>query len=261
MILRIKKLYLKKLKGQSINNMEFYTSISRFYDRIFPYDNKQYDFINSFLNIKKDQSILEAGCGTGFLSIKLSENGYNVYSIDFDQEMINLAINNKKNNSIYPVFKKTDMRFINSEFKHDFFDLIFCFGNTLVHLTEKNDIFKFILDCKKLLKKKGFLLIQILNYDYILDKKVTALPLLENDQIKFERSYSNSDYGLINFNTSLTIKKENNIIKNSIKLYPIRKKELDEYLKEAGFKAIEYYSGFDKSSVKSESLSLIIKGE
>jgi len=109
------------------------------------------------------------------------------------------------------------------------------------------------------LKKKSFLLIQILNYDYILDKNIISLPFIENDEIIFERSYSNLDSGLINFNTSLTVKKENNVIKNSIKLYPIRKKELESYLKKAGFKAIEYYSGFDKSKLKTDSLALIIK--
>jgi len=92
--------------------MDFYTSIGRYYDYIFPYDIKQFDFINSFLISKKNQTILEVGCGTGLLSLKLSENRYNIYSIDCDHEMIKLANKNKKNNSEYPILKKIDMRLI-----------------------------------------------------------------------------------------------------------------------------------------------------
>ncbi|MBN2547176.1 MAG: class I SAM-dependent methyltransferase, partial [Spirochaetes bacterium] len=165
--------------------MDFYTNISNYYDHIFPFDIEQFDFIKSFIIIKKKQNILETGCGTGHLSVKLAEIGLNVHAIDSDQEMINMAEKNKKINFKYPIFKKMDMRSIKYKFSHDFFDLIFCFGNTLPHLTDKEDISAFIKSSHVLLKKKGILLIQVLNYEYILNKNINKLPLIENDEIIF----------------------------------------------------------------------------
>jgi hypothetical protein len=54
-------------------------------------------------------------------------------------------------------------------------DGILCFGNTLVHLPDEAAIASFLWQSHQLVNPSGKLLIQILNYEYILDNKITAL--------------------------------------------------------------------------------------
>ena len=46
--------------------------------------------INKIIKYKKDGKIVEAGCGTGVLSIKLTDIGYDVIAIDNDERMLKL---------------------------------------------------------------------------------------------------------------------------------------------------------------------------
>lgn len=67
-----------------------YDSFSYYYDKMMDID---YDI---FLNIvkkyiKKNGMILDAGCGTGELLIKLFDEGYNVCGLDLSNEMLNIA--------------------------------------------------------------------------------------------------------------------------------------------------------------------------
>ena len=52
------------------------------------------------------------------------------------------------------------------------FDLIFCIGNSMVHLNDNEEILRFLRNCKKSLKVGGYLLLQIVNYDRILVKNI-----------------------------------------------------------------------------------------
>jgi len=240
--------------------MNFYDSISDYYDNIFPYDDNQVNFVKTYAGLETGKvNVLDIGTGTGKPALKLSEYGYLIDAIDYDSRMIELAAKNKHSDSLYPVFKVMDMRDISSYYKDDTYDIVFSFGNTLVHLLNNDEIIRFFISVKKLLKKSGVLLIQILNYDYILDNNIKELPLIENDKITFIRKYEPDKNGLINFNTELKIKKSGKIIKNSIKLNPLRKNDLEEFLLKSGFSGIEFFGNFNKEILKPDSLPLIVK--
>jgi SAM-dependent methyltransferase len=235
--------------------MDFYTSISEHYDFIFPYSPAQVNFVTKTLKTRKAK-ILDIGCGTGNLSIGLANAGYKVDAIDFDKQMVEIAkLKNKDIN-----FQAMNMLDIAKNYKEESLDAIVSFGNTLVHLTDNNDIQSFLKSAHKILKKDGSLAIQIINYQNIIKNKIDLLPLIENENIRFERHYEFRDDKLIDFNTKLSIKATNESITNSIVLNPIFMNTLKVFMLKAGFSNIKIYGNFKMSKLDDRSIPLIICG-
>ena len=234
--------------------MKFYQSIHQFYDNIFPYNEQQLRFVES--QSKGKGKMLDVGCGTGSLAINMAKNGFDVTAIDLEVEMIEIAKN--KSTTQNPVFKVANMLNIDQFFPCNHFDVITCFGNTLVHLTDNNDVVKFLLHVNRLLKPEGKFLLQILNYEYILQNNITQLPVIENDTIRFIREYVFLNTGYIEFRTSLFIKENAQTINNTVVLNPIKSIPLIELLEKRNFRKIDLFGNFSGSALTFDSLPLII---
>lgn len=225
---------------------KFYETIKEQYDYIFPLNLKQVEFVKSEFP-DCDNKLIEIGCANGKLTNALSQ--YNIRGIDLEQSFIEIA------RQRYKGIQFDSLNMVDIDVLNERFDGIICFGNTLVHL-KTEEIEAFISNCYSSLNKGGKLIIQILNYDNILDNQVYQLPLIDNEHIKFERCYEFGDR--LKFITKLTIKKDNVQISNAIYLTPIRKSELEEMLVSAGFKDIKFYGSFAKVPLKEDSLPLVL---
>jgi SAM-dependent methyltransferase len=168
--------------------------------------------------------------------------------------MINIA--NSKKTSDKVDFYEMNMTEIES-FKEQSFDLIYSIGNSIVHLNTLEEIKKFVLSAFYLLKPRGEFILQIVNYDRILDKQVSSLPTISNANLTMTREYT-LHQGKILFKTLLDV--EGFAYENEVKLLPLRSDELISILLEAGFARYEQYGDFVGSSFnRLESMSLVIK--
>lgn len=109
-------------------------------------------YLNSLLptlrKLPKTASILEIGCGSGFVLSGLKKMGYkNVYGVEPSTEAISFAEKSLQKN-IEATF------FSDNVFPKQKFDFIFLF-QTLDHIADPNT---FLADCRKKLKKGGYLL-------------------------------------------------------------------------------------------------------
>ena len=148
---------------------------------------------------------------------------------------------------------------IDTQFPERSFDLALCFGNTIVHLQNIEDVELFFKKVRLVLKPGEMFLFQIINYDFVLDSNLKGLPTIENEKIKFERHYSLDKNEMIDFSTVLTIKETGEILNNSVKLFPVRKKQAERALKNAGFEHIKSYSSFTKNEYNPRSLPLVFE--
>jgi len=240
--------------------MEFYQSISAYYDYIFPLNQAQLAFIGRFIqgdNLK----LLDVGCSTGSLAIELARNGSQVWAFDFDDEMVSLAEQKKISLGLieFPVFSQSDMRLIEQNYPARFFDAVTCFGNTIVHLINNEEISLFLNGAYMVLKPGGKLLLQLLNYESILKDKPASLPLIENEQVRFDRFYEFPGHlEWINFITRLEVKQNGQIIENNVKLYPLTKEKLDTLLLQSGFREIQFFGSFKGEPLQKDSLPLVV---
>ncbi len=236
----------------------FYTSIAPYYQHIFPFNPAQIEFLKNVLPYNGAR-VLDVGCATGELAFALTHFGFPTWAFDSDEQMIKLANRSKSEDDMFPVLEQLNMLLIDERFPESYFDTIICFGNTLVHLLSEEDIQKFVENAFKILAPEGKLTLQILNYDYIIDQRINSLPLIENKEVIFKRSYEfNRDSSLIDFNTELTVKSTGQEIKNTTKLFPIRKNKLQNIIQKAGFYQVEFYGSFKAEPLTTTSLPLIV---
>jgi glycine/sarcosine N-methyltransferase len=237
---------------------QFYTSIAKFYQHIFPFNPVQIEFLRHVLPYNGAR-VLDVGCATGDLSFALTHFGFPTWAFDFDAQMIEIAQNAKQEDAMFPVFEQLDMRLIDQRYPESYFDTVICFGNTLVHLLSDEDIREFVHAAYRILVPEGRLTIQILNYQHIFDDQIKSLPIIDNEFIKFERNYGFTEgFDLIDFKTKLTVKSNGQEIENSVKLYGIRKDRLQEILENAGFSSVEFFGSFNLEPLTENSLTMIL---
>ncbi len=238
--------------------MTFYTSISKAYDELFPFNPTQAEYVQScFSNSVAGKMIIDAGCGTGALAVMLARRSAHVLGFDSDSKMIAVA-KEKQPQALNLKFNVGDLVDDLNDFEEDKYDGILCFGNTLVHLIRKERIEQFIKRTSELLKKNGKLLLQIVNYDRVLEDRVDSLPTINTDNYEFIRIYHHQPDGLINFETVLSAKFTCKQTVNSVLLLPLKKQELENMLAPY-FSKVIFYGDFKKSVWKENSFHLVVE--
>ena len=233
-----------------IKMKKFYDDIADKYDLIFSLSPQHKNFFSEEIKGKK---ILDVGAGTGNLSEYLLEENYEVVSIDINEKLINKA--RQKGIKILNL----SMMDIENLSK---FDTIIVVGNTLPHLKDKKEIYHFLEKAYYQLNEGGKLIIQMVNFHkYNLQKDENGFlgnfPLIENENVKFERFYILNNEGNIVFKTIL-----DETIENEEILINIEYQELMRYFQEIGFRNIQIYGGFNKVEFNPEnSMPVIITGE
>ncbi len=161
--------------------------------------------------------------------------------------------------SLNPAFQVGNMLELKKDFNSEQFDIVLCFGNTVVHLENQEQIQQMFQGVYSVLKPGGYFLIQILNYDYILEESVSELPVIETENIKFVRKYKfEADLNQIIFQTDLHLKKENQVIINNTQLLPLKSTELKGLLKQENFREIEFFSNFKMEQFGGKHLPLVV---
>lgn len=245
---------------------KFYTSISKHYSEIFPYKPVQLQFVKNCVGNLTGKQVLDIGCATGELAFNLAANGANVTGIDLNEDLLKQAIGYSEpgladSNPLHPKpeFLLGNMLELDKDFQEESFDAVLCFGNTLVHLQSIELIRQMLDGVFATLKPGGKFLIQILNYDYIINGQFTKLPLIETDNIKFIRKYKfEKDNPVILFQTKLHLKEEGKIVSNETPLLALRSDGLVELLKTTGFKKTELFSNFKKDIFGGKHLPLVV---
>lgn len=218
--------------------MSFYQELSRYYDEIFAVDDNEMRFIRDLLQGRKH--ILDIGCGTGNKTVYFSTEHNSVIGIDLDEGMIARAKAANADSGRDIRYAVVNMLEIDNVFAGLRFDGILCLGNTLVHLPSPAAIKNMLGKVHGLLSSDGVFVLQILNYDRIIEQKVNALPVIDTPNTRFLRRYA-WEQGEMHFVTTLEIKNTGQTLHNDIVLYPLRKRELTDMLAAAGFTATDYF--------------------
>lgn len=236
----------------------FYSSISKYYSEIFPYNPAQLHYIERQAGSLSGKKIIDAGCATGELAYALAKKGAEVSGLDVNDDLLNTARATKSHPGL--TFFKKDMLEIPDYFPHNQFDVVLCFGNTLVHLPSLEQIGRMLKDVKTVLKPGGLLLLQILNYDYILDENITELPVIDTANIRFIRRYAfQKNDQQIKFITKLRLKKEGKTIENETDLLALKSNELNKLLLDAGYGDTAFYAGFNEAPYGGNHMPLVVK--
>ena len=235
----------------------FYSSIAEYYSEIFPLNQAQTGFIERELGNPEGKAILDVGCATGELAVQLGRLGARVTAIDLNKSLLAKAKADNPHENVF--YQWANMLHIARLFGRAKFDSVICFGNTLVHLMNPMQMRDFFSGVLTVLKPGGIFCLQVLNYDYIFRDKPTTLPLIETDNIRFDRSYIYEEGTReILFNTRLTVKNTGEVIENQTELLGIGSNDLTLLMDVAGLKEIKLYGGFNSSPFGGDHLPLVV---
>ena len=246
--------------------MAFYQEFNRFYDDIFPVKDGKVEFLkDSFTGLPDGASLLDIGCGTGGYTVKMKQEGYNPVGIDYEMAMLERAREKTAKEDLSIEYKKLDMRDLDLFYSKPYFYGVYSLGNVMVHLSNEQEISTMVKKINRVMHGGGKIVIQIVNYDRILDNEIDRLPTITNEEagVEFIRHYNCKDDGKVDFETELIVDKgtkDEEKYRNSVPLYPLRSGDFISLLEEHGFAEIESFGDFQGGEFKpGESFPLIIR--
>ncbi len=240
--------------------MHLYGSLANYYDEIFPLDPSKVPFVQALVP-KSSQSILDLGCSTGALALALSRSGHKVTGIDLDESMIEIAKGRAAEQKLDVCFHVMDMLSIEEHFNLESMDQVLCFGNTIVHLSGPDKIRRLCEAVYRLVVPGGVFVIQILNYDRILDQVIRRLPTIESSAFRFSRSYDFEGEQRVLFKTKLELTNPHQIHSDITPLFALRLTQLRQMIEGAGFRSLRFYADYDGREYALEDFALIAVGQ
>ena len=204
------------------------------------------------------EPVLELACGSGRLTIPLTEKGFNVKGLDISDEMMNLAKEKAQRRNIELDLVKGDMTDFDLGEK---FKLIFIPAQSLTHLYEVSAVEKCFACVRKNLADNGRFLIELFN---------PSLKVLSQNP---DRIYSQSNIGRIfvdakSFYDTATqinhielIFRENDEQPDTILTFKMRQffpQEIDALLKYNGFRIEQKYGDHLETEFNSDSPKQLI---
>ncbi|MCD6396508.1 MAG: class I SAM-dependent methyltransferase [Spirochaetaceae bacterium] len=226
----------------------FYSKFSADYEQIFPFSEKVYSFLKSYLPFK-DTSVLDIGCATGHYCGKFASDGYKITGIDLVQDMIKTAVKSYPN-AKFKVLNLTDIAVLTEKYS-----LVYSTGNVIAHVSI-DDLKSFLINIKKNMTDGGIWIFQVINWDYILKQENFTFPEIETNEKIFLRYYSDITKDGLLFNTELKDKISNKIVfKDKVTMYPVHSEKYLSIHKDAGFELLGHYSDYGKSPFISSNFS------
>jgi len=228
-------------------------TVPEFYDLLAPHYDSMTGFENRFLQEKPFfrllverygiKKALDAGCGSGFHSLLLSQLGVKVTAVDLSAEMLRLTEEHARRYDVKLKVLKGSFGDLGALIK-DRFGAVFVMGNSLAHVLSHADLTKSLRSLSSLVAPEGIFFAQNLNYERILATKDRIQSTKDVGDTSFVRFYEYDEDGII-FNI-LTRQKGSGTVEEkleTIRLRPVLRDELVEVLEQVGLDEIKVFGG------------------
>lgn len=240
----------------------FYEALGPYYDDLFPVDPETVRFLERQVpagrrrpagrkaSARQAASFLDVACGTGGYTLALARHGLRGTGVDLDEGLLERA--RKKHRQEHPEaqadFLRGDMLEVPALCPGPW-DLVFCIGNSLVHLDGEAAIGRALEGFRDVLAPGGRLVVQIINYDRVLEQRVSALPELAppGAPVRLVREYR-WDPGdcRVEFAAELVVSGASGEtrVRSSVPLFILRAGTLRGLAEAAGFREIDLFGDF-----------------
>ena len=199
------------------------------------------NFFIEELKKRGKHKILDVATGTGYHSIQLIKNGFDVWSADGSPNMLAKAFENGRRHGHILKTIQADWRWLNQTISGRY-DAVICLGNSFTHLFDENDRRKALAEYYSALKHDGILIIDQRNYDGMLNNgfKSKHTYYYAGENVKAEPEHV--DEGLARFKYEFSDQSE-----FYLNMFPLRKEYLTDLIKQVGFQEIETYADFQET--------------
>lgn len=149
------------------------------YRRVIAWDRRiarEGPFLRRLLDAAPDRSVLDLGCGTGEHVAFFAGRGARAVGLDRSEKMIEAAKEHEaRGQGRFVLGEAADAAALLAD--EPPFGLVICLGNMLPHLQDERALEAFLAVVRAQLLPAGRVLLQLLNYDRIVDLPVRTLPV------------------------------------------------------------------------------------
>lgn len=214
------------------------------WDQLIDWDSRAKSEGRFFIDKLKElgcRTVLDVATGTGFHSIRLMEEGFQVVSADGSPVMLAKAFENARSRGHILRTVQADWRWLNRDIKGKF-DAIICLGNSFTHLFSERDRRKTLAEFYAALNHDGVLILDQRNYDAILDEGFSSKHTYYycGDQVTAEPEHI--DEGLARFCYKFPDQSTFHL-----NMFPLRKRYVEKLMLEVGFQTVTTYGDFQET--------------
>lgn len=200
------------------------------------------NFFIDQLKARGAKKVLDVATGTGFHSVRLLEEGFEVVSADGSADMLAKAFENGLTHGEHILrVVLADWRCLNRDV-HGEYDAIICLGNSFTHLFAERDRRKALAEFYAMLKHDGVLILDQRNYDAILDAGYSSKHTYYycGDEVSAEPEHV--DEGLARFRYSFP---DSSVY--YLNMFPVRKNYVRRLMREVGFQDVQTFGDFQET--------------
>lgn len=238
--------------------MDAYTGFAAVYDTFM--DNVPYEEWCGYLagllteNGVKEGLVLDLGCGTGSLTERLADRGYDMIGIDYSEEMLELAMEKKRRSGKDILYLCQDMR----EFElYGTVRAVVSICDCMNYITEPEDLIQVFRLVNNYLDPHGIFIFD-LNTEYKYSELMgdnTIAEDREDSSFIWDNQYDPEERINI-YDLSIFVKEEKDLYRKYHETHYQRAYSLQEVkdaLKEAGLEFVAAYDAFTKNEPKTDS--------
>lgn len=196
------------------------------------------EFFAKVLRSHGCERVLDAAAGTGFHSVTLAQEGFDVLAADGHEEMLRQTQRNARDHGLELPVQHADWRTLTDDVDGKF-DAVLCLGNAFTHLFTEEERVQAMEQFFAVLEPGGLAVIDQRNYDAILDEgfsskhkyyycgeDVEATPEeITDEYVRFQYVFTDGTV-------------------HHLTLFPIRQDVLTGHMRDAGFDPISTYGDF-----------------
>lgn len=231
-----------------------YEEFARVYDSVM--DEELYDLWFDFSQRHfpaKTQNIMELACGTGILSIRFSQAGYEVTGVDLSEEMLTIADQRARQMGEKITFAAGDMRELSGETT---FDVVTCYSDSLCYMSNASEVQRVFDGVYNSLNADGVFIFDV-HSTYQVDSVFPGYAYHENDEdfAFLWDSFEGDDSHSIVHELTFFVKDSDGKFVRKDEVHQERTYPIKEYLTGLQkFSKVEVYADFEDKKPEEESL-------
>lgn len=219
------------------------------WDSLIDWDARSQSEGSFFVDILKERGakkILDVATGTGYHSVRLLKEGFDVTSSDGSPNMLSKAFENARRRDIILTTVHADWRWLNRDV-HGKYDAVICLGNSFTHIFSERDRRKALAEFYAALRHDGILILDQRNYDALLEERyknrgtyyycgndVKVDPVnVDQDLARFRYQFPDDSQFYLN-------------------MFPLRKQYMRQLMFEVGFQKVKSYGDFQETHRQQE---------
>lgn len=231
-----------------------YEEFARVYDSVM--DEELYDLWFDFSQRHfpaKTQNIMELACGTGILSIRFSQAGYEVTGVDLSEEMLTIADQRARQMGEKITFAAGDMRELSGATT---FDVVTCYSDSLCYMSNASEVQRVFDGVYNSLNADGVFIFDV-HSTYQVDSVFPGYAYHENDEdfAFLWDSFEGDDPHSVVHELTFFVKDSDGKFVRKDEIHQERTYPIKEYLTGLQkFSKVEVYADFEDKKPEEESL-------